>query len=87
MKAAAAAAERKAGRKVSVELHRTSKDKVHAAASSSMKSEHFDRLNLEDDDDDDDPDMMSLDNSMMSDFATARSRQSVSDVKTNHARK
>jgi len=92
VKAAAAAAERKAqqtpGRKVSI-TGVNSKGKVAAGSS-------VDRLNVDDDDDDEDPDMMSLDNSMMSSvgFHSERSRRNNdlnaianNALKTNHGRK
>ena len=58
-----------------------------------------DRLNLEDDDDDDDPDMMSLDNSMMSSvglhnsdryrgrYSDQNSPNTSNSLKTAHGRK
>ena len=87
VKAAAAAAERKAqhpgGRRPSItfgsDSHRGSIVKGKLPAST-PKSADVDRLNLEDDDDDD-PDMMSLDNSMMSSvgFHSERMRNKQSD--------
>lgn len=95
VKAAAAAAERKAqqaaGRKVSID--RGGANARGKPGVGGSKPGATDRLNLEDDDDDDDdPDMMSLDNSMMSSvgfrkLSDVNANANSSTVKTNHARK
>ena len=94
VKAVAAAAERKAqqaaGRKVSISSDRGTHSKGKPTAGA-LKPGLTDRLNLEDDDDDDDPDMMSLDNSMMSSVGFRRQSDqnatTSNSVKTSHGRK